>query len=167
MSYEIANRIASAFYGETCEYENITEETFAAQLVRFLRLLVADQAHDLRLVQLRVDPSPLKGALVLDLSDPDNGSIGPAINQLEEAFGWNLDEVDRVPRLKVFFNKKRVGLEIEALGAGAGEDRRYVVRYRDQTLSLAERPMFEHLMQHDHGIKIVSTEKRGARGRHA
>jgi hypothetical protein len=25
-SYEIANRLASAFYGQDCEYENITEE---------------------------------------------------------------------------------------------------------------------------------------------
>ena len=164
VSYEIANRIASAFYGETCEYENITEETFAAQLIRFLRLLVADQAQDLRLVQLRVDPSPLQGALVLDLSDPENRSIGPAINQLEDALSWTLDDVDRVPRLKVWFNKKRVALEIEPLGAGTVEDRRYVVRYRDQTLSLGERPVFERLMEHDHGIKIVSTEKRGARG---
>lgn len=167
VSYEIANRIASAFYGETCEYENITEETFAAQLIRFLRLLVTDQAHDLRLVQLRVDPSPLEGAPVLDLSDPQDRSIGRAINQLEVAFGWSVDNVDRVPRLKVWFNKKRVALEIEAASSGTGEDRRYVVRYRDQTLSLTERPIFEHLMQHDHGIKIVSTEKRGARGRHA
>ena len=45
-SYEIANRIASAFYGQSCEYENITEEAFAAQVVRFLRLLVSDQARE-------------------------------------------------------------------------------------------------------------------------
>ena len=38
-SYEIANRIASAFYGHTCEYENITEETYPAQISRFLRLV--------------------------------------------------------------------------------------------------------------------------------
>ena len=53
-SYEIANRLASAFYGQDCEYENITEEAFAAQIARFLRTLRDDEARDLRLVEIRL-----------------------------------------------------------------------------------------------------------------
>ncbi len=166
-SYDIANRIASAFYGQSWEYENITEETFTAQLVRFLRQLVTNAAHDLRLVQLRIDPSPLRGAPVLDVSNQDGVSIGQAITELQQAFSWSIDDIDRVPRFKALFNKKRVALKVEPIGPRASEDRRYVVRYRDQTLSLGERPLFERLIEQDHGIKIVSTEKRGARGRNA
>lgn len=43
--------------------------------------------------------------------------------------------------------------------------RMYVLRYRDQTLSLEERAAFEDRMEQEHGINVVSTEKRGARGR--
>ena len=67
-SYEIANRLASAFYGQDCEYENITEEAFAAQIARFLRTLRDDEARDLMLVEMRLRESPLYGTPDLDLS---------------------------------------------------------------------------------------------------
>jgi uncharacterized iron-regulated protein len=35
----------------------------------------------------------------------------------------------------------------------------------DQPLSLVERQAFEELIENDHGLRVVSTEKRGARRR--
>ena len=166
-SYEIANRLASAFYGDECDYENITEEAFTAQISRFLRTLRKDEARDLRLVELRVQGSPLHGAPNLDLSSKENLSLGRALEELEQALSWTIDELDRIPGFKVLFNDKRVPMEIEPLENESAEDRIYVLRYRDQSLSLGERQVFEDLIEQDHGIKVVSTEKRGARSRKA
>ena len=54
---------------------------------------------------------------------------------------------------------------IEPTEGGPDDERKYALRYRDQSLSLGERQVFEDLIEQDHGIKVVSTEKRGARGR--
>ena len=163
-SYEIANRLAAAFYGQDCEYENITEEAFSAQILRFLRTLRNDEARDLRLVALRVQGSPLHGAPDLDLSNKENDSLGRALQELEQALRWSIDDLDRIPGFKVLFNDKRVAMEIEPLDNGSADERKYALRYRDQLLGLRERQVFEELIEQDHGIKVVSTEKRGARG---
>ncbi|MBK8211651.1 MAG: hypothetical protein IPK78_18550 [Rhodospirillales bacterium] len=162
-SFDIANRIASAFYAQTLKYEDVTEISHQAQILRFLNLLRNDEARDLCLVELRVQNSPLHGAPVIDISNKDNLSIGPALAQLEQAFKWTLDDVSRIPRLKVLFNDKRVSMEIEPIGNGLSDERTFVLRYRDQSLTLGERQVFEELIERDHGIKVVSTEKHGAR----
>lgn len=164
-SFEIANRIVSAFYAQALRYEDVTEISHEAQILRFLALLRSDQARDLRLVELRVQNSPLHGAPIIDISNKDNLSIGPALAQMEQAFSWTLDDVGRIPRFKVLFNDKRVSMEIDLIGNGRSEERTFVLRYRDQSLTLGERQVFETLIEQDHGIKVVSTEKRGARAR--
>lgn len=164
-SFEIANRIASAFYAQALRYEDVTEISHEAQIRRFLTLLQNDEARDLCLVELRVQNSPLHGAPVIDISNKDNLSIGPALAQLAQAFKWRMDDVRRIPRLKVLFNDKRVSMEIEPVGNGLSDERTFVLRYRDQSLTLGERQVFEALIEQDHGIKVVSTEKRGARTR--
>ena len=164
-SFEIANRIVSAFYAQALRYEDVTEISHEAQILRFLALLRSDQARDLRLVELRVQNSPLHGAPVIDITNKDNLSIGPALAQMEQAFRWTLDDVGRIPRFKVLFNDKRVSMEIDLIGNGLSEERTFVLRYRDQSLTLGERQVFETLIEQDHGIKVVSTEKRGARAR--
>jgi hypothetical protein len=164
-SYEIANRLASAFYGQDCEYENITEEAFAAQIARFLRTLWDDEARDLRLVEIRLRATPLHGAPDLVLSNRDNLSIARALKELAQALHWTMEDLDRIRGFKVLFNDKRVPMEIEPIDDGPDDERTYVLRYRDQSLTLRERQVFENLIEQDHGIKVVSTEKRGARGR--
>jgi hypothetical protein len=164
-SYEIANRIATAFYGQPCEYENVTEEAFAAQITRFVEALRNDQARDLRLVEIRVKSSPLDNSPDLQLSNPDNLSVGPAIAQLEQALSWTVGDLDRIPRFKVLFNEKRVLMVVEPLEGEPAEERKYVLRYGDQPLSLVERQAFEELIENEHGLRVVSTEKRGARRR--
>lgn len=166
-SYDIANRIASAFYGHTCEYENITEETYPAQISRFLRLLRDTEEHDFRLVEMLVERSPLTGAPDFLLKNDDGLPIGAALAQLEQALSWTIDDLDRIPRFKILFAGKRLAMELERLEENAGPDRMYVLRYRDQTLSLEERKTFEDRMEQEHGIRVVSTEKRGARSRNS
>jgi hypothetical protein len=133
--------------------------------LRFLRTLRNDEARDLRLVALRVQGIPLHGAPDVDLSNKENDSLGRALEELEQALRWPIDDLDRIPGFKVLFNGKRVAMEIDPLDNEPADERKYALRYRDQSLGLRERQMFEELIEQDHGIKIVSTEKRGARGR--
>ena len=164
-SYEIANRIASAFYGEPCAYASIVEETFAAQLQRLLQLLANDEAPDLLLVEIKLLRSPLSGAPELSIANRGEVSIGPAIRELELALDWTIDDLARVSSFKVLYNKKRVPIQVEQLDNHGPDRGNYVLRYRDQVLLLAERRDFEELFEHQYGIKILSTEKRGASGR--
>lgn len=164
-SYEIANRIATAFYGQPCEYENVTEEAFAAQIARFLEALRNDQARDLRLVEIRLNSSPLDNSPDLKIFNSENLSAGPAIGQLEKALSCTVGDFDRIPRFKVLFNEKRVAMVVERAEGEPAEERRYILRYGDQPLSLIERQAFEELIENDHGLRVVSTEKRGARRR--
>ena len=166
-SYDIANRIASAFYELPCEYENITEETYPAQISRFLRVVRDHEEPDFRLVEILVQCSPLTGAPDLHLKNDDSLPIGAALAQLEQALHWTIDDLDRIPRFKILFAGKRLAMEIERVDDNAGPARMYVLRYRDQTLSLKERQIFEGRMEQEHGIKVVSTEKRGARSRNS
>ena len=164
-SYEIANRIASAFYGEPCAYQSIVEETFAAQLQRLLQLLANDEATDLLLVEIKLIRSPLSGAPELSIANRGEVSIGPALRELERALDWTIDDLARVSSFKVLYNKKRVSIQVEKLDNHGPDKGNYVLRYRDQVLLLAERSDFEELFEHQFGIKILSTEKRGASGR--
>lgn len=163
-SYDIANCIATAFYGRPCEYENISEETYPAQITLFLERIRAIEGKDFRLVELAIRNAPLTGAPDMSISNGDNLSIGPALGEFEQAFRWSINDLDRIPRFKILFCDKRLSMEIEPIEDTATE-KRYVLRYRDQTLSLGERQIFETRMEQEHGIKVVSTEKSGARHR--
>ena len=107
----------------------------------------------------------MTGAPDLLLKNDDGLSIGPALAQIEQALSWTIDDLDRIPRFKILFAGKRLAMELERLEDNAVPDRMYVLRYRDQTLSLEERKTFEDRMEQEHGIRVVSTEKRGARSR--
>lgn len=93
--------------------------------------------------------------------------IGVGLSELERGLSWTIDDLGCIPIFKVLFNDKRVAMEIEPLENGSAGERTYAIRYRDQSLGLGERQVFEDLIEQDHGIKVVSTEKRGARGRRA
>ena len=163
-SYELANRIASAFYGRPCKYDSIKEETFSAQIQRLSDKLRKGEARDLVLVGISLKQSPLHGALELDLNSPDNLSIGAGMAELEAALRWTID-LEHIHRFTLLFGGKRVRMMLEPVRGGPPEDRTYVLRYRDHDVNLADRPAFEQLFEREHGIKVLPTEKRGARAR--
>ena len=168
-SLEIANAIASAYYDRRCEYENDRVPTYPEQIRRLLDLLLAEQAQELTLVEVRVRNSPLSAAPKLVLSAEEDGSIAPAIRQLTEAFGPMLANLHDVAAIKTLFRRKRVsvifddgrkdGDPLPASDTNPGESP-FVVRYTDHILTVAGRVAFERLMEEVHGIAVVSTEKR-------
>jgi len=151
---EIANRIATAYFGKTCEYANEHITTYPKQVERFLNQIRDVAEGELVLVEVALDGSPLEGSPKLLLSD--TSSIGPALAQLESMTGPFLDDIDQLNSIKVLYRKKRVSLIFEAEEGGEG----YVVRYSDHRLNGLQRPKFEALMEVQHGIAVLSTEKR-------
>jgi hypothetical protein len=163
-SYELANRIASAFYGKPVKYENIKEETFSAQIQRFSDKLRKGEARDLVLVSIALKQTPLHGALDLGLNSPDNLPIGVGMAELETGLRWTID-LEHITSFTLLYNGKRVRMKLDPVRGGPAEDRTYVLHYRDLDVNLAQRPAFEELFEQEHGIKVLPTEKRGARHR--
>lgn len=153
---EIANCLANAYFGTTCEYVNEYEEVHGAQLRRLLKQLAAGQADALEFVGISLKISPLDGSSKLVLSD--DISIRRAVYHFSQAVGDILTEIVNIRGITVLYRGKRVGLVFNAV-----PDDRFVVRYTDQRLNTKERASFEQLMRDDHGITILSTEKRSRR----
>lgn len=162
-SLEIANRIASEYFSQSCEYENESEITFAKQIDRFLAQLKDDADEEMVLVELVVGNTPLLGAPAMTLTDRQSKSIGPAIKQFEQNNGEVLAALDNIESIKVFYRKKRVKLITEKLEES---DEEYIVRYSDHQLNPKERRSFEDYMRKTHGIPVLSTEKRFKKSKH-
>lgn len=152
---ELANRIASAYYGKTREYENASKITYRKQLEHFLNEIRNVQQGDLILVELSEANSPLESSPKIKISHSDSRSIGAAVNHFEKRIG-RLLLVDEIANVKVLFCHKRVSLIFEPI---QGELDEFVVRYSDQRLNALQRIDFEKLMREVHGIAVLSTEK--------
>ena len=152
---EIANRLASAWFGSECEYENESLTTYSQQLNRFLDLIKEDQAGNLAFVEINHKNSPLQGGGKLLLSN--EASIGETVRHFEQVFGSITSELGEIKSIKVRYRQKRVSLIFETVGGAADA---FVVRYSDNRLNVRERRSFEELMRKNHGIPVLSTEKR-------
>jgi hypothetical protein len=152
----IADRIATAYFGDAREYDNETQPTPVKQIVAFLRQIAPLKAGDLLLVEVALKNSALRGAPKMRISDEDSNSLGPAIAHYEEALGPLLDKVASLESVKVLFKGKRVSLIFDPEIEG---DEAYDVRYSDQRINRAERELFEKFMRDTHAISVLSTEK--------
>ena len=169
-SLELANAIATGYFGKDCDYINERLAAHDRQLQRLLEQLKADNAEGLTLVEVRVRNAPLDDAPKLDLSaEQADSSIAPAVRQFEGVFGPILEDPSNISSIKVRYRGKRVRLIFD----DSGDDEEppveadaeaaklsFVLRYTDHVLAVAERRQFELLMEEVHGIPVVSTEKR-------
>lgn len=153
---EIANRVASDYFGKDCEYDNESEITYAKQIQKLLKSLCDENVGEVVLVELVAGNCGLGGSPKIKITDPDSNSIGPAVAHFEKAIGGLLDQVQHLESVKVYFRKKRVSLIFEA----EEDEDEYVVRYSDHRLNAGERILFENYMRQTHGIPVLSTEKR-------
>ena len=112
----------------------------------------------LPLVEVVARNSGLDGAPQLRLNDPENESLAPAIRQFSTVFGNPLDAVQDIDSIKVYAFRKRVKVIFESV-----DDDEFIVRYADQPLNTSERRAFEQMMQRDHELTVLSTEKKYAR----
>lgn len=155
---QIANALASAYFGMDVEYDNECQVTYEKQIHNLLDALKAGTCDDLELVELDVPGSPLDG-VDMRLSHDDPGVVRRAIASLERNFSSLTAKVERIAKIKVIYLDKRIDVRFEKLDTGQDE---YIVRYMDHRLNATLRKRFEDFMRDTHGIPILSTEKRFA-----
>ena len=153
---QLADRIASGFFGVPVNYENEVIETPVETVAAFLSSLLTEPQR-LPLVELVARSCGLDGSPQLRLSSKESASIAPALRQFARAFGNPLEDIGAIESIKVWAFDKRVKLIIEPVGKGGLA---CVVRYADQPLDTQERRDFEELMWNDYGIRVLSTEKK-------
>lgn len=155
-SLEIANQLASGYFGKAVEYANETELTYSKQLERLLNRLCHGEDNTLEWVEMLFANSPLDGAPKLKIAGLT--AIGPAVRHFETAVGGLLGHLDCIESIKVRFAKKRVSIIFER--EEEHEEDEFVVRYSDHRLNVFERRKFENYMRDEYGIPVLSTEKR-------
>jgi hypothetical protein len=153
-SLEIANQIASTYYGMPCDYEDEHLVTYRRQLVLFLRRLQAGQDSQVRLIELSMRNSPLEGSPNVIISAA--GPIGRAIRHFEHAVGNLLTDIQHVTGVTVIFRGKRVRLLFEPIEQTNDE---FIVRYRDQRLSPSGSLDFEEHLKVTYAIAAQSNER--------
>jgi len=156
---QIANALASAYFGKDVEYDNECQITYEKQIHNLLDALKAGTCEGLKLVDLGPECSAVHG-VDLRLSHDDPDVMQRAIAALERDYGSLTAHIDRIVNLKVVYLGKRIDVKFEKLDGGPDE---YMVRYMDHRLNASVRKRFEDFMRDTHGIPILSTEKRFAR----
>lgn len=152
----LANRIAGKLFERSVEYANEIISTGEDNIVDFLQKLGTNQ-NGFPLVEVTVKNSGLDGSPQLRINDQSNDSIAPALSQLGGTFGHPLEVVEDIESIKVYHYKKRIKMIFEKL---EGSDEKYVVRYADQPLNGSQRREFEQQIENEHGITVLSTEKK-------
>ncbi|HUT56506.1 MAG TPA: hypothetical protein VNA25_01375 [Phycisphaerae bacterium] len=156
---KIANRLASAYFGQRQEYANEVQVTYEQQIVKFLDRLRRDQCIDdgFTLVEVSVRNSPLDGAPGLRISSEDSESIAESIRHFEKAVAKIMDRLGLVKSIKVLYADKRVMMKFEPV---EGVEQGYIVRYQDAVLNAKEREAFlSRLREEPYGLRVLSTEK--------
>jgi len=154
---QLAVKLAFEFFGEEVKYISETVATEEEKILDFLAAIV-DDPDELPLVEIAVGNSPLDGAVQLKLSEQDNKSLAPALEQFAAKFEDLLQDVEDIASIKVHMFDKRIKMLFDSEDVHEG----YVVRYADQPLNGKERREFEQMMENDHSIVVLSTEKRNA-----
>lgn len=156
VSLDIANKIASGFYGIACEYENEKDLIHASVIEEFLERICFSEPDLLPVVEIVVGDAPLDGAPMMKLSNRDSKSIGKAIRQFSDRFGSLLGQIDLIESIKVRF-KHRISVLFDQCD---DDPDLFVVRYSDSRLNALERVEFEKFLEEEFGIHVLSTEKR-------
>jgi hypothetical protein len=112
-SLQIANGIASAYYGADCEYQNDSAITYAKQIVRLLGQLRDERIDELVWIELTTNISPFAGENPFTLRDRHFNSIGPSVLDIERKVGPLIEVVDDIDSIKVAYRERRVKLIFE------------------------------------------------------
>lgn len=152
---QIANRIAQEYFAKPCTYLNESQITATKQLEHFFTLLRDNAVEHLTLVELTLKSSPLAEQVELRLGGPEG--IGNAIAGFERLVGPLLSDIGQIESFRLAHGSKRVHLKIEK---AENVDNGFVVRYSDGKLNRKQRKQFEEHMEREHGIIVLSTEKR-------
>lgn len=154
----MANALGSAYFGKDVEYIDECQITYAKQIENLLKQLKGGKCQGLDLVELDVTGSPIDG-VDLRLCHESSDIVRRAVAGLERDHGDLTAHIDRIHKVEVVYQNKRIDLRFDPLG----NPDEFVIRYMDQRLKNASlRKRFEDFMRDTHGIPILSTQTRGA-----
>ncbi len=153
----VADRLASAHFGESCRYQDDQPEVERRQVENLLGAITDPDDGRLPIVELLVDNAPLAGRKKLMISEDGEGDIIEAIDDFEARVGNLLDDPDDIARIKVRFQGRRVSLFFPK------RDSIRCVEYGDGRLDNNRCLAFEAFMRSDFGIVVRSTERKGGR----
>ena len=157
VAVQIANGLATAYFGKECKYQNETNTIDRSALEAFCKHLMTAIEGTLLLVEFQASYPGLAGTPQVVVSHSCSRSIGDAIRQLEASHGrFDLSDIES---LKVQFGKKRVTLVVGPAGDG---DDAFSLRYSEFRLNALERVDFENHLRDVHGITVLSTEMQRA-----
>ena len=157
---ELANRIASVYFQMECEYENQRLATYPAQIFRLLNGLKTGNCANLGMILFQIRQSPFRGSPPVEFGPTDTESVVSAIGDLENNYGDLFGDIANVGKIKVEYQGKKVEIRFEQEESEDADPSTFVVRYFDHRLDLQQRYRFEEFMRTEHGIEILSTEKR-------
>ena len=153
----VADRLASAYFGESCRYQDDQPEVERRQVENLLGAITDPEDGRLPIVELLVDNAPLAGRKKLMISEDGDGDIIEAIDDFEARVGNLLDDLDDIARVKVRFQGRRVSLFFPK------RDGIRCVEYGDGRLDNNRCRAFEAFMRSAFGIVVRSTERKGGR----
>ena len=150
---QLADAIATAWFGQTCTFVEDLAPTEPACLRRLVAALVSRRVRDLRLVELAVRNAPLQGAPDLIVRTRDEGAdIADAVAHFERTMGPLFERLHDILLLRVVFEDRRVDLDLEAING------RSAVRFSDGRLDRHAAARFRACVEREFGIQVSTME---------
>ncbi|MFB3892017.1 MAG: hypothetical protein ACE15C_08335 [Phycisphaerae bacterium] len=155
---QMANMLASAYFGRDVQYVDECQITYAKQIANLLAQLKQGKCEGLDLVELSVSNSAVDG-VDLHLSHDAPDILRRAVASIERDHSSLTAKIDRIQKVEVIYRNKRIELRFDPQAA-ADE---FIVRYVDSRLKNASlRRRFEDFMRETHGIPILTAQTRAA-----
>lgn len=157
---QIANRIASAYFGDEIRYEDDLRGTSRSAIENLLAAVTNPEDGRLPIVELALDNAPLRGSPKLTISAPPGEDAVAAIDAFEDATAEDLfEQMEDIARIKVQYGDNRISLFF------AKEDGAWNVQFSDGRIDKNKCEEFAAFMRDTFRIEVRSTEMKGRKRR--
>lgn len=158
---QVADRIASAYFGASVHYVDDHQAATEAVIENFLAAITDPDDDRLPILEVVANNSPLRGGHKVTITNESDRNIIDGIDHFEEAVGDLLDDLDNLARIKVAFGTGKKKNRISLFFPKKNGVR--VVQYDDGRLDNNRCTEFERFMQAEFGITVRSTENKGGK----
>ncbi len=153
---QVADRIASGFFGAECHYVD-DDRAVDENLVRDFIDALLDPLHPsgMQILEVVVENSPLPGGHKLMITNSGQTDVIDGIDGFEEMVGELFDNLDNLFRIKVGYADHRLSVFFPKRNGIR------VVEYGDSRMDDNRCREFEHFMVDKFGLEVRSTEAKG------
>jgi len=136
---------------KSCQDKEVVKEMLEInpinEVQKFLKKML--ESHSSPLIEIRFEPSPIRGGPLLMLSDRNNKSLRNAFRWFMEKRVDLLKDISIVKECKIYYKKHRLRLKLECVEDGI------IIRYVDKNLVIHERNKFERFMKEKYGLGVI------------